>query len=76
MAYLIYAIDHEGMHNNREEIREAHRNHLRSIGIKLLASGALLAEDGQTVLGGISLVDTDDYADAERFALKRATKAI
>ena len=39
-----------------------------NIGNKLLASGALLAEDGKTVIGGISLIDTDDRLEAERFA--------
>lgn len=56
------------MSKQREAIREAHRIHLRSIDNKLLASGALLADDGQTVIGGISLIDTDDRAEAEKFA--------
>ena len=60
MAYLIYAIDHPGKNDIRENIREQHRQHLRSVGKKLLASGALLDEDGHTVIGGISLLDTDE----------------
>lgn len=68
MPYLIYALDYENMDKKREEIRNAHREHLRSVGKKLLASGALLAEDGKTVIGGISLLDTDDYEKAKRFA--------
>ena len=55
MPYLIYARDFEEMDAQREQIRDAHREHLRSIGDKLLASGALLDEDGITVIGGISL---------------------
>ena len=70
MSYLIYAIDFDDMHERREKIRSAHRDHLRSIGEKLLASGALLDEDGSKVIGGISLIDTDDYAEAERFAFE------
>lgn len=70
MAYLIYAIDHPGKNDIRENIREQHRQHLRSVGKKLLASGALLDEDGHTVIGGISLLDTDDYNEAKQFALE------
>ncbi|KTC99043.1 YciI-like protein [Legionella geestiana] len=68
MPYLIYARDFDNMDAQREQIREAHREHLRSIGDKLLASGALLDDDGTTVIGGISLIDTEDRAEAEKFA--------
>ncbi len=68
MPYLIYARDFDDMDSQREQIREAHREHLRSIGDKLLASGALLDDDGITVIGGISLIDTEDRAEAEKFA--------
>lgn len=52
MPYLIYARDFDDMDSQREQIREVHREHLRSIGDKLLASGALLDDDGITVIGG------------------------
>jgi hypothetical protein len=68
MCYLIYALDFKDMDEVREKIRSAHREHLRKIGKKLLASGALLDEDGSTVIGGISLIDTNDYTEAEQFA--------
>ena len=59
MPYLILAYDHEGMEVKREEVRDAHRTYLAAQGSKLLASGALLAVDGRTVVGGASLFDTD-----------------
>ena len=68
MPYLIYAIDFDGKDVIRESLREAHRTHLRSAGNRLLASGALLAEDRKTVIGGISLFDTEIREEAERFA--------
>jgi uncharacterized protein YciI len=68
VAFLIYAIDFDGMNEQREALREAHRAHLRAQGSKLLASGALLAEDSRTVIGGMSLLDTDSLEEAERFA--------
>jgi uncharacterized protein len=72
MPYLIYAVnhDHESIETRKKEVQEAHRDHLRGAGKKLLASGALLAEDGKTVIGGLSLLDTDDFSIAEKFALE------
>jgi len=70
MPYLIYALDHSGMEQKREAVRQAHRDFLQSYGSKILASGALLDEDGKTVIGGISLLDTESYAEALQFAEK------
>lgn len=69
MPYLIYAIDFDNMDQIREQNRDAHRKHLRSIGDKLLASGAILDEDGVNVIGGMSIIDTEIYSEAEHFAL-------
>lgn len=68
MAYLIYALDYANQSDVREKLRDAHRHHLKHIGNKLMASGALLGEDGSTVIGGVSLLDTDDLKEAEKFA--------
>ena len=67
MPYLILAEDRPGMDSERERVREAHRAHLAAAGEGLLASGAILAEDGVTVVGGASLLDTDDEAAARAF---------
>ena len=67
MAFLITAYDHPGIEAKREEVRDAHREYLAAAGARLLASGALLAEDGETIIGGTSLLDTDDYDEALRF---------
>ena len=84
MAYLIFAIDFDGMDEKREDLREAHRRHLKSVGSKLLASGALL-DDDEEIIGGISLLDIDDKEEAEQFAtddpysvanLRKETKVI
>ncbi len=67
MAYLIIAFDHEGMEEQRERVRDGHRQHLAAQGKRLLASGALLAEDGATIVGGASLLGTDSREEAVRF---------
>ena len=68
MPYLIYAIDKENVDSLREKLRSAHRAHLESVGSRLLASGALLSDDGSEIIGGISLLDTNNREDAEKFA--------
>lgn len=70
MAYLIYAVDHDGMDSVRGSLRGKHREHLKSIGEKLLESGALLDESGENVIGGISIIDTDNQTEAEAFAVE------
>ncbi len=67
MPYLIITYDHPNMEEKRETVREAHRAHLASAGKKLLGSEALLAEDGVTIVGGASLLDTDRKEEAVRF---------
>ncbi|WP_161974335.1 YciI family protein [Rhizobium deserti] len=57
MPYLITAKDHP----------EKRRKAKASVGIKLLASGALLSDDGKAFVGGASLLDTDDEEEARRF---------
>ncbi len=68
MPYLICAIDHEGKEKMREELRDAHRKHLKSVGDILLDSGALLDDDGVTIIGGLSILDTESKEEAHRFA--------
>jgi uncharacterized protein YciI len=67
MPYLIIAHDHPGQEQIREALRDDHRAYLRKQGRKLLASGALLGDDGATVIGGVSLFDTEDREEAVRF---------
>ncbi len=70
MPFLIYATDFEGKEKVRENLRDAHREHLKSAGKSILTSGALLADDNITVIGGISLLDTESREEAERFAFE------
>ena len=67
MPFLITAIDHPNKDAEREEVRQAHRDYLASFGKRLLASGALLDESGENIIGGASLFDTDDREEALRF---------
>lgn len=66
--YLIIAFDNDGMEARREELRQAHRDHLKSMGKRLIGSGALLDDDGKKIIGGMSVIDTDDKQEAIAFA--------
>ncbi len=58
------------MSEQREKIRDEHREHLRSVGKKLLESGALLKDEGDVIIGGVSLLDTDILKEAQDFAIQ------
>ena len=67
MPYLIIAYDHPNMEEEREAVRQAHRDYLAAQGRQLLSSGALLGEDGIEIIGGASLIDKDSRDEAVRF---------
>jgi len=67
VPFLITAYDHPNKQAEREEVRQVHRDYLASFGKRLLASGALLDETGENIVGGASLFDTDDRDEALRF---------
>ena len=68
MPYLIQTRDHIEINDRRETLRNEHRAHLADYGNLILASGAILADDGETIVGGMTILDTDDRAEAENFA--------
>ncbi|WP_299503290.1 YciI family protein [uncultured Roseobacter sp.] len=67
MPFLITAYDHPNKETEREAVRQAHRDYLASFGKRLLGSGALLDETGTKIVGGASLLDTDDLEEARSF---------
>ncbi len=56
------------MEAEREAIHEQHRVHLASAGNRLLAAGAVLVDNGEAIVGGMTLLDTEDRATVELFA--------
>jgi uncharacterized protein YciI len=68
MPFLIETWDKPDSAQLRADTRPAHVDYLIANQQKLLAAGAKLADDGETALGTLYLIDTDSRADAERFA--------
>lgn len=68
--YLIIAKDHKSKEVIRESLREKHREHLKKAGKKLISSGALLNDEGDIIIGGFSILNTQDKTEAESFAFE------
>ena len=67
MAYAILFHDDAGKADLRTRLRDAHIAHIRAHLHRIVASGGLLTDDGQTANGGLIVLDTDDRAEAEAF---------
>ena len=67
MPYLIIRRDKDIPENERENLRKQHREHLKSAGKVLISAGASLSFNGK-VIGGVIMLDTNDYEFAESFA--------
>lgn len=67
MPYLIETFDKPDSAEVRMANRPEHVAYLKANVSKLLAAGAKLSDDGETMLGSFYIVDTDDRAEAERF---------
>ena len=51
----------------RADHRPAHLEHLDRFAAKLLAGGAVLADDGATPVGSLIVFDSEDRAEVEAF---------
>ena len=68
MYYAIYCNDRPGRLHVRQEIRPAHIDYLKSKGAMILAGGATLQEDNETMCGSLLIIEADSLAEAEDFA--------
>jgi len=68
MPYAIQTVDKPGQSKLRAELRARHLEYLKANQHRLLAAGALTDDDGTGGSGGILILDTDERAEAERFA--------
>lgn len=67
MPYAIQTTDKPNSAELRAKTRAAHIQYLTANVDKLLAAGALTADDGTGGHGGILIVDTDERREAEAF---------
>lgn len=67
MAFMIYCLDKPNHVEVRLANRPAHVEHLTKHESQLLSAGPLLTPDGQTMIGSLLVLDTDDRAIADAF---------
>lgn len=67
MPYAIVTTDRKDAGDLRAKTRDVHVAYLTANMHKLLAAGALTADDGTGGHGGILIVDTDERKEAEAF---------
>ena len=67
MPYAILTTDKPNSAALRARVRDTHIQYLTANMHKLLAAGALTADDGTGGHGGILIVDTDERKEAEAF---------
>lgn len=67
MQYVIHIVDNSGMVEKRKELVPVHRDYVLASGMKVLMSGPLLADDGETMIGSLTVVDVGDKSEIEPF---------
>ena len=67
MHFVVHCLDHAGALPTRVANYEEHKAYLSSAPLKFLISGPLLADDGETMIGSMFLVEADDKAAVEEF---------
>ncbi len=67
MPFAIMALDKPDSGNVRADNRPAHLEHLDRHAAKLLAGGAVLADDAATPVGSLIVYDSEDRAEVEAF---------
>ena len=68
MFFIVLTTDKPDSAQLRADKRPEHLAYLESFGKKLVAGGATLSDDGETVTGSFLLVDVEDRAAADAFA--------
>ncbi len=70
MLFAIHALDREGALPKRLENYAAHREYLAKaaqFGVKIVISGPLTKDDGETMMGSLFVVEAENRETVERF---------
>jgi uncharacterized protein YciI len=70
MLFVIHALDRGGALPTRLANYDAHKAYLADtsrFGVKIVMSGPLVADDGQTMIGSLFLVEAPSRAEVEAF---------
>ena len=59
MHVIVHCLDRAGAVQDRLDHYDAHKAYLGSAPVKIVISGPLLAEDGETMIGSLFLIEAD-----------------
>lgn len=65
--FIIHCLDAPGALPQRLQHHEDHKAYLASAAVRILVSGPLLSDDGETMIGSFFLIEAQAKADAEAF---------
>ncbi len=67
MHYIVHCLDRRDAVKDRLAHYEAHKAYLAAASVKIVISGPLLADDGQTMIGSLFLLEAADKKSVEAF---------
>ncbi len=65
MLFVFYVLDKPGTTEQRLKLRPAQYEHLGKVEDRMVTGGPLLAEDGETMIGSLLIIDFPNRAAAE-----------
>ncbi len=65
MLFAFYVLDKPGTGEQRLKLKPAQYEHLGKVEDRMLSGGPLLAEDGESMIGSLLIIDFPDRASAE-----------
>ncbi|MDH3315747.1 MAG: YciI family protein [Gammaproteobacteria bacterium] len=65
MLFVVYVLDKPGTGKQRLALKPAQYEHLGKVENRMVTGGPLLAEDGETMIGSLLIIDLPDRAAAE-----------
>ncbi len=67
MLFSMFCIDKPGVMETRKEVMPAHIEYLSTEPVKIVMSGPLVDDDGETIIGSLYLFEAEDRAAVEEF---------
>ncbi len=67
MNFIILTSDKPNSARTRQETRPAHLDYIRGFGKRIVAAGATLSEDGETMTGSFFMVAMPDRSEVDAF---------
>jgi hypothetical protein len=67
MYFIVHCLDHQNVVDKRLAHYDAHKAYLAAAAVRTVISGPLLADDNETMIGSMFLLDADDRETVAAF---------